>query len=245
MPDRSTLAQKIVLYDSSPLSRMCILAGLQAEQDMEIIGVGSIAQLKEQGNLDILLINCDVAGLSGQDIEELIVELREIWPSVLMLLLCNDNLVDELCSAPDLQIDGLITNTVQFQIMAEAINLLSHGFSVYPEQFRIDRLASSDVDVDANAVVRDNMHDLPAIHSPKFDLLTPRQREVLHLLARGDANKVIARKLDISESTVKVHLRGIMMRFGVDNRTQVVAHFLASADMKSAQIENSDERDMQ
>jgi DNA-binding NarL/FixJ family response regulator len=50
--------------------------------------------------------------------------------------------------------------------------------------------------------------------------LTPREREVLALLADGLPNKVIARRLDISEKTVKAHLTNIFHRIGVSDRTQ-------------------------
>src|SRR3546814_3753593 len=56
-------------------------------------------------------------------------------------------------------------------------------------------------------------------------MLTPRQQDVLLLLARGLSNKAIASQLEISESTVKVHIRAIMERTGMMNRTQIVAHF--------------------
>src|SRR5262249_44202246 len=50
--------------------------------------------------------------------------------------------------------------------------------------------------------------------------LTARQKAVLKLLSRGDTNKVIARRLGMGEGTVKVHVRQIMRKFGVTNRTQ-------------------------
>jgi len=52
--------------------------------------------------------------------------------------------------------------------------------------------------------------------------LTPRQKAVLKLLSRGDANKAIARRLGLTEGTVKFHVRQIMRKFGATNRTQVV-----------------------
>jgi two-component system, NarL family, nitrate/nitrite response regulator NarL len=51
--------------------------------------------------------------------------------------------------------------------------------------------------------------------------LTARQRAVLELLSRGHTNKAIARRLGMREGTVKVHVRQIMRKFGVTNRTQV------------------------
>jgi DNA-binding NarL/FixJ family response regulator len=50
--------------------------------------------------------------------------------------------------------------------------------------------------------------------------LTTRQQQVLELLRRGESNKLIGRQLNLRESTVKVHLRQIMRKLGVANRTQ-------------------------
>ncbi len=55
---------------------------------------------------------------------------------------------------------------------------------------------------------------------PQYEELTPRQTHVLHLLQEGFANKVIAAKLGMTESTVKVHVRQIMRRLGANNRTE-------------------------
>ncbi|MBA3823779.1 MAG: response regulator transcription factor [Ktedonobacterales bacterium] len=52
--------------------------------------------------------------------------------------------------------------------------------------------------------------------------LTPREHQVLGLLARGFANKAIARELTISERTVKFHVTALMRKFGAGNRTEVV-----------------------
>jgi DNA-binding NarL/FixJ family response regulator len=57
--------------------------------------------------------------------------------------------------------------------------------------------------------------------------LTPRQHQVLHMIqTRGASNKVIAKQLKISESTVKVHIGAIMKKFGVRNRTQLAVSAL-------------------
>ena len=53
--------------------------------------------------------------------------------------------------------------------------------------------------------------------------LSPRQLDVLRLVEQGLSNKAVMRALDMSESTVKTHLRAIFLRLGVDNRTQAAA----------------------
>jgi two-component system nitrate/nitrite response regulator NarL len=55
---------------------------------------------------------------------------------------------------------------------------------------------------------------------PQVSKLSPRERMILQSLMGGDANKVIARKLDVAEATIKVHIKSILRKIGAANRTQ-------------------------
>jgi len=71
--------------------------------------------------------------------------------------------------------------------------------------------------------------------------LTPRQRQILDIVAtRGISNKSIARMLHISESTVKLHMSGILKKFGLRNRTQL-ALFARDNALKSSLDLNLDQ----
>lgn len=59
-----------------------------------------------------------------------------------------------------------------------------------------------------------------ALRSPDVLDLTPRQRAVLEMLAEGQSNKLIARSLGINDTTVRVHVRAVLRKLGVNNRTQ-------------------------
>ena len=58
---------------------------------------------------------------------------------------------------------------------------------------------------------------LPALEGCKLSI---REREILGYLIKGEPNKVIARKLEITEATIKVHVKAILRKIGVTNRTQ-------------------------
>ena len=60
--------------------------------------------------------------------------------------------------------------------------------------------------------------------SPLLEPLTPREQEVLHLLAEGAANQEIARQLVISLATAKKHVASILSKLGAENRTQAIAY---------------------
>ena len=56
--------------------------------------------------------------------------------------------------------------------------------------------------------------------SPELDKLTPREKEILACLARGESNKVIARSLDLAESTVKIHVQNMLKKLKLSSRVQ-------------------------
>jgi DNA-binding CsgD family transcriptional regulator/GAF domain-containing protein len=70
---------------------------------------------------------------------------------------------------------------------------------------------------------------LPSL-DPHIDELTPREREVLGLIAAGATNSAIAEKLVITEGTVKSHVKHILRKLGATNRSQAIASYLARAN---------------
>lgn len=63
--------------------------------------------------------------------------------------------------------------------------------------------------------------------------LTPRERDILRLIADGHANKQIARTLGISINTVRTHLHNVFLKLGAANRAEAVARFLTEIDGSS------------
>ena len=68
------------------------------------------------------------------------------------------------------------------------------------------------------------------LHCDQSEVLTPRQREVLALLAEGKSNKAIATELGLSPGTVKVHMTRIFKSLNVSNRTEAVIASAALLD---------------
>lgn len=66
-----------------------------------------------------------------------------------------------------------------------------------------------------------NGHAVPVAGVDKLDKLSAKELEVLGLLLMGDQNKLIARKLGIAEATVKVHVKAILRKYGLKNRTHL------------------------
>lgn len=111
-------------------------------------------------------------------------------------------------------------STLDPSILLEALRLVQKGGTFIPFE------VLSGVPVHRKRRQRD------AVSRTEMHGLTPSEQGVLELLRTGQSNKVIARKLDIEESTVKVHVRRIMRKLNAANRTQValVAQRMADAD---------------
>jgi DNA-binding NarL/FixJ family response regulator len=97
------------------------------------------------------------------------------------------------------------------------------GLTVVGEFAAVDDARRSGVDVEALVVVPDGHHALrPVGADPDAEALTPREIEVLELLAEGLPNKAIAARLGISDQTVKFHVAAICGKLGAANRTDAV-----------------------
>lgn len=78
----------------------------------------------------------------------------------------------------------------------------------------------------------ERFHFMSSLELENIDMLdielSPREHEILECLASGDSNKRIAIRLNISEATVKVHVKSILRKIKVDNRTQAAIWALRS-----------------
>ncbi|MBC3911153.1 response regulator transcription factor [Undibacterium sp. NL8W] len=59
---------------------------------------------------------------------------------------------------------------------------------------------------------------------PEREKLTPRERETMVCLARGESNKEIARNLDVAESTIKIHVQNILKKLNLSSRVQIAVY---------------------
>ena len=87
-------------------------------------------------------------------------------------------------------------------------------------QFAID----GGISIPANcllSIMKSELHDAQLDHAREFDSFTSRQKEIIKEVQRGRQNKEIARKLKLSESTVKIHVRNIMRKLNAKNRTEI------------------------
>jgi two-component system nitrate/nitrite response regulator NarL len=135
--------------------------------------------------------------------------LRERLAQAPIALLCSDFPLAFLKTGLAAGINGFLTRDMPFAALLQSLRLILIGQKILPTR-SIDHLVGSDVSA------------LPADWNDSADhqQLSRREMGVLHCLIDGDANKVISRRLNIAEPTVKVHIKAILRKLKVGNRTQ-------------------------
>ena len=117
--------------------------------------------------------------------------------------------------------NGYFVNVMTCDVFIKSLELVMMGETVFPPAFLSYVLDfESDQPDGANAHNRNNGVTFSEAKDPVQAQLSPREQTILRCLIEGDSNKSIARKFDIAEATVKVHVKAILRKIRVHNRTQ-------------------------
>ncbi|MBI1194573.1 MAG: response regulator [Gammaproteobacteria bacterium] len=150
--------------------------------------------------------------MPGSEDGRLIALLKDRFPqlSILVLSACMEPDVIERCLA--LGASGYVTKQTAHEAVIAAIRHILAGGTYKPPELLLSRFDSSSAEDNAPEGTTED---------PRYKM-TKRQRDVLALLAHGDSNKTISRKLSLSENTVKSHVTSILRVLGVSSRMQAV-----------------------
>jgi NarL family two-component system response regulator LiaR len=148
-----------------------------------------------------VLLDLVMPGLGGV---AAIREIRERAPDVRILVLTSFASDDQVIPAVQAGADAYVLKDVEPSALESAIRLVHRGEAMLDPQV-------------TQRVMQEVAHPKP---TGDLSLLTPREREVLQLLARGFSNRQLADELVVSEKTVKTHVSSILAKLGVRDRTQ-------------------------
>lgn len=210
----------VLVIDPSPLGRSCTLAVLDHAVGLRARGTADVAGTPEGEKPDLLLFQGFRAGSPNASRATQLTDAATRWPDAAMIVIADCDETDEVLDSLRHGARAFLKSDVGLDLLVEAIHVVRRDLMVYPShilQVVRDALGGT------GSARMDRQGD---IDHRRFHGLTPRQQDVLRLLALGLSNKLIARQLLISESTVKVHIRAIMEQAGARNRTQIIAHFL-------------------
>jgi DNA-binding NarL/FixJ family response regulator len=205
-------AVRVYLVDDHALFR----AGVRAELDAQSAGVEVIGEAASAGEAvagirhlapDVVLLDVHLPGGGGA---EVLRQIRPELPGVVFLALSVSDAAEDVIAVIRHGARGYVTKTISGPELAASIGRVFAGDAVFSP-----RLAGFVLDAFAERPGAETIGD------PELDLLTPRERDVLRLLARGYAYKEIATELYISVKTVETHVSSVLRKTQLSNRYEL------------------------
>ncbi|BEP12368.1 response regulator transcription factor [Acidothermaceae bacterium B102] len=204
---------RVVLVDDHRLFR----SGVQAElrERVEVVGEADDAPtaitVVRATVPDVVLLDVHLPGGGGRAVLE---ALREELPTVRFLALSVSDAAEDVIGVIRAGARGYVTKTISGADLADAVLRVADGDVVFSP-----RLAG--FVLDAFAAVPSKPDAVVVAEADDLDVLTPREREVLRLIARGYAYKEIGRQLFISVKTVETHVSAVLRKLQLSNRYEL------------------------
>ncbi|CAN7232806.1 response regulator transcription factor [Rhizobium leguminosarum] len=190
----------IAIVDDHPLFREGVSRTLSEMEDFVIVGEGASADdaatLAVSQRPDVLLLDVSMPGGGIEAISEIAVG----SPETKVLMLTASEEVDPLLAALRRGAAGYVVKGIGSRGLAEAIRTVVGGSRFISTTMRAK-------------IVEKSLFGRPGS-------LTPRETEVIELVAEGLSNKHIGRRLNLQEKTIKHHMTEILLKLGASNRTE-------------------------
>jgi DNA-binding NarL/FixJ family response regulator len=193
---------RVVIADDHKVVRAGLEQLLSGGDDIEIVAAASDGQqavdLSLEHEPDVVLMDLNMPVLDGIEATR---RIRRTRPDARIVVLTSFSDRERILDALDAGAIGYLLKDAEPEDLIQGIKAAARGESPLAPKA-------------AGAVLQARVAQRPA------EELSAREREILVLVGLGLANKQIARRLQISEKTVKVHLTNVFRRIGVDDRTQ-------------------------
>ncbi|MCW2504206.1 MAG: two-component system response regulator [Actinomycetia bacterium] len=200
---------RLLLVDDHEMVRAGLRTFLDLQDDMVVAGEASSAEqalaLIPSVRPDIVVMDLQLPGMSGI---EALKRLQVSHPRVKVVVLTSFAGQDSVLPAVRAGVAGYLLKDIGPAELADALRAVhAGGAQLHPQ---------------VAATV------LQSVAETARDPLTPREHEVLRLVARGLSNRLIARELALSEKTVKAHVSAVLAKLGVADRTQAALYAVRS-----------------
>jgi two-component system, NarL family, response regulator len=191
---------RLLLADDHPIVRRGLVAILNDEPDMQVVAdVDSGREAIEQYRLlqpDIAMLDLQMPDIGGVEAIKMI---RSEFPNACIIMFTIYNTDEDIYRGLKAGAKAYLLKDTPLQVILEVIRTVCEGQRHIPVEL-YNKLAAR-------------------LEQPD---LTPREAEVLHLMASGNNNRAIALALTISENTVKAHVNSLLAKLGVNDRTHAV-----------------------
>ncbi|HEK0313772.1 TPA: two-component system response regulator NarL [Proteus mirabilis] len=199
----------ILLIDDHPMLRNGVKQLLSLDTTLTVVGEAGdgIQGVKLAEELDPDLILLDDLNMPGMNGFETLDQLRLRSLSGRIVVFSVSNYSDDLITALKRGADGYLLKDMEPEELLAALKQAAAGKMV--------------VSPTLTPILAQSLREDRSEGERDIDQLTPRERDILKLIAQGLSNKMIARKLDITESTVKVHVKHLLKKMKLKSRVEV------------------------
>jgi two-component system, NarL family, response regulator len=206
---------KILLVEDDELFRLGLQVRLQQESDIEVLVEANDGEtaldLAKQQPFDLVLLDVGLPGLGGL---ETCRQLKQNHPGLPILVLTSRNERSLIARLVTVGAQGYCLKGVAAETLILAMHSVIAGASWW------DAVATAEIHtIFQNQAIA---HDLNEHPQTKANPLTPREQEILALMAARKTNQEIAEILYIAPGTVRVHIHAILHKFGVGDRKQAI-----------------------
>lgn len=209
------MALQVLIADDHRLFRQGLISLMKTRDDLvEVVGEAAtgteaVRQVEEL-HPDIVLLDIYMPGVNGLEAARAI---RARVPETAIVILTSSEQDEHLNEAATIGVDGYLLKNLDGEELFDLLAGIQKGEAAMTRAMAARLLKTM---ADATAMEVDH------------EELTDREKEVLRLVARGDSNSHIAEQLFISVNTVKTHIKNILAKLQLENRTQVAAFAVKS-----------------
>lgn len=203
--------ENLVLIDRRTLERECFVRSIEMSHPrVSVTGFSSITEWQGKshdfGEPAAILLNLGGRTASDPAVADELADMLENLHPVPVIVIAESEDLRDMIAAVDCGARGYIPASIGFEFIVEAMRLTAAGGLFLPSASVLS--------------LRDALRPRTETSNDAGGQFTSRQLDVVNALRRGKANKIIAFELDMSESTVTVHIRNIMKKLNATNRTE-------------------------
>ncbi|MGC0789893.1 two-component system response regulator NarL [Pantoea agglomerans] len=197
----------LLLIDDHPMLRNGLKQLIALDERLQVVaeagnGIDGLV-LAQQHDPDLILLDLNMPGLNGLDT---LTQLREIALSGRVVVFSVSDNEEDVVSALKRGADGYLLKDMEPEALLKALHQAAAGQIVLSEAL--------------TPILVARLREAQPAQTRDINQLTRRERDILQLISDGMTNKAIARKLAISESTVKVHVKYLLKKMNLKSRLE-------------------------
>ncbi|CAM3994695.1 MULTISPECIES: two-component system response regulator NarL [Rahnella] len=205
----------ILLIDDHPMLRNGVKQLIALDSRLKVIGEASNGEqgveLAKQLDPDLILLDLNMPGMNGLDTLD---SMRQTSLSGRIVVFSVSNHEDDVVTALKRGADGYLLKDMEPEDLLTALHNAAAGKMVLSEAL--------------TPVLAASLRESRPSGDRDIQSLTPRERDIIKLIAEGLPNKMIARRLNITESTVKVHVKHLLKKMKLKSRVEAAVWVLQS-----------------